>query len=382
MKGGDNTSLRFFMIILQGAAGLTRRKEAIFMAFFEKFDLQLFAEGGDGGSSGSGAAAPGGEGASEGQAKTGDNNAVDAEQQRINRLLAAGVPKEKIRTSKRTVEFVQDVAAPQNQPKEEPEAKPEETSNPKEKRLSWDEIMQDPEYNAEMQKTVKKRYKKEHEFREKLAPALELLGQHYGITADDMESFDIDAFTKAVTEDHQFYEDKAMELGMPVEQVMKLDKLERDEARRKKAEEKTVQQQMIEEHLQGLVQQGESLKQKFPGFDIRAELQNPTFARLTAPGSGLSVEDAYFAVHRRELMQAQKQQQVAAMQYTAQQTAQALSNSIQSGMRRPDESSPSQAASYSSYDYSVKNKNDREKLKAAIMAAKARGEKVYPPGIK
>lgn len=343
------------------------------MLIFERLDLQIFADGG--GDGGSGAAAPGGEGMA-----AGENNAVDAEQQRINDLLALGVPREKIRTNNRAKP--QDAAAKQIEspkPQAQPvEPKPAEENAPK--RLSWDEIMQDPEYNKEMQKTIQKRYKKEHEFRDKLTPAMELLGQHYGLDTSDMEKFDIDAFTKAVTEDNQFYEQKAVELGIPVESARKLDLLEREAARTKKAQERSIEEQRVEQHLQGLIQQGEQLKAKFPGFDLRAELQNPTFARLTAPNSGLSVEDAYFAVHRADIQAAQKQQQVAAMQYTAQQTAQALSNSIQAGQRRPEEASPSQAASYSSYDYSFKNRAERERLKAEIMSARARGEKVYPPG--
>ncbi len=351
------------------------------MLIFERLNLQLFAEGGgDGGSAG----ATAGLGGNEGQAP-GDNNAVDAEQQRINDLLALGVPREKIRTNKRA-NIPQAAAAVQNVPqkaaeKPKTDPKPTEEQATAQKRLTWEEIMQDPEYNKEMQKTIQKRYKKEHEFKEKLSPALELLGQHYGIDTADMDKFDIDAFAKAVTEDNQFYEQKAVELGIPVEQARRLEQLEREAARAKKEQEKTIQEQMIEQHLQGLIQQGEQLKAKFPNFDIRAELQNPTFARLTAPNSGLSVEDAYFAVHRADIQAAQKQQQVAAMQYTAQQTAQAISNSIQAGQRRPDEASPSQAASYSSYDYSFQNKADREKLKAQIMSAKARGEKIYPPGV-
>lgn len=345
------------------------------MLIFERLDLQLFADGG--GEGGPGAAAPAGEGTA-----AGENNAVDAEQQRINDLLALGVPREKIRTNNRALKTERAADAPQmNAPKAQNGPKPAEEPAAAPKRLTWDEIMQDPEYNKEMQKTIQKRYKKEHEFRDKLIPAMELLGQHYGIDTSDMDKFDLDAFTKAVTEDNQFYEQKAMELGIPVESARKLDQLQREAERTKKAQEKTVQEQMVEQHLQGLIQQGEQLKAQFPNFDIRAELQNPTFARLTAPGSGLSVEDAYYAVHRADIQAAQKQQQVAAMQFTAQQTAQALSNSIQAGQRRPDEASPSQAASYSSYDYSFANKADRERLKAQIMSARARGEKVYPPGV-
>ena len=351
------------------------------MLIFEKLDLQLFADGGGEGGSGMGTAAP--TGSSDGQAP-GENNAVDAEQQRINDLLALGVPRDKIRANKKLNKQVAPAVSNNPEPVLEQAAtkKPEPSEDTAPKRLTWDEIMQDPEYNKEMQKTIQKRYKKEHEFKDKLSPALELLGQHYGIDVSDMDKFDIDAFAKAVTEDNQFYEQKAVELGIPVESARRLEQLEREAARAKKEQEKTIQEQAVEQHLQGLIQQGEMLKKTFPDFDLRAELQNPTFARLTAPNSGLSVEDAYYAVHRAEIQQANKQQQVAAMQYTAQQTAQALSNSIQAGQRRPIEASPTQAASVPLYDYSLRNNRaERERIKAEIASAKARGAKVYPPGM-
>ena len=126
------------------------------------------------------------------------------------------------------------------------------------------------------------------------------------------------------------------------------------------------------QHIRGLEQQGEAMKATFPNFDLRKELQNPAFARMTSPNVGVSVEDAYYAVHRREI-------QAAAMQVTAQKTAQKISNSIQAGQRRPAEHGTSgQAASVTSFDYSKASKAEREALKQRIRAAAARGEKIYP----
>ena len=103
------------------------------------------------------------------------------------------------------------------------------------------------------------------------------------------------------------------------------------------------------------------------------ELQNPVFARMTAPGTGImSVEDAYRAVHRKEIEAAQSQ-------VIAQRTAEKISNSIQAGSRRPDENGTSgQSASVTTFDYSRASKEQREALKREIYAAKARGEKLYP----
>ena len=118
------------------------------------------------------------------------------------------------------------------------------------------------------------------------------------------------------------------------------------------------------------MQQAVKLKETYPGFDLQAELENPVFARLTAPGSLISLEDAYFAVHRKEI-------QTAAMQVAAQKTAQQISNSIQAGQRRPAENgSTSQAASISAP--ATMSRARRAEIKRRMNIAAANGEKLYP----
>ena len=119
-------------------------------------------------------------------------------------------------------------------------------------------------------------------------------------------------------------------------------------------------------------QQEQALKAVIPNFDLRTEMQNPTFARLTSPSVGLSVEDAFYAVHRRE-MQAQS------MQVAAQQTRQMISNAIVSGTNRPDETGTvSQAPSVSKFDYRNATPAQRKALKDEIRRAAAEGRKIYP----
>ena len=125
-------------------------------------------------------------------------------------------------------------------------------------------------------------------------------------------------------------------------------------------------------HIEGLRQEGEELKKTFPNFDLQNELQNPVFRRMTAPGSGLTVADAYYAVHRKEI-------QAAAAQVTAQQVAEKLSNSIQANSRRPTEAgTAAQAPTVTSFDYTKMSKDQRADLKRRIREAAARGEKLYP----
>ena len=332
------------------------------MLNIEKLNLQLFADGGaDGGADG----AAGG-------------NAVDAGQ---SRLLELGVPADKIRKRAKNnpVQLPKGAVAnaPQSQQQSsEQDAAATTTEEPKSeeapKRMTWDEIMADPEYNKEMQAVMKARIKSEKSAEKalsELAPALEVLARKHNL---DMENIDYAALSKAIHDDDAYYEDKALEMGVDLGTAKKIDQDERGTAREEKKKERTLEQQRIISHIKGLEEQGEAMKAVFPNFDLATELQNPAFARMTSPNVGVSVEDAYYAVHRKEI-------QTAAMQATAQKTAEHLSNAIQAGSRRPVENGTSgQAASVSKFDYRNASPEQRAALKQRIREAAARGEKVYP----
>lgn len=322
-------------------------------------NLQLFA--------GEGAGDGGAEGAASGE------SAVDPGQQR---LLELGVPKDKLRNRAYKLPTPPQKTAEAGQPQAQ-ETKPEQAAaaDPTEEqktevpaRLSWDEIMADPEYNKQMQAVVKARLKTAGAAEEALAqmaPALEVLARKHG---QDPANPDYEALAKAINDDDAYYEDKAVEMGVSTETAKRLDQQERDSARQLREQQRTLEQQKIQQHFMRLEQQGEELKKVFPGFDLRTEMKNPVFARLTSPNVGLSVEDAYHTVHRKEI-------QAAAMQVTAQKTALKISNAIASGSRRPDENGTSgQAPSVTTFDYRSMSPEQRNALKARIRS----GEKIYP----
>ena len=339
-----------------------------------KLNLQLF------GGEGAGAGASGATGEGGGQATTGDNATAAAEQ----RLRELGVPEAKIRKSASKVasrSLSQTAQRAEVAPKEETkvesaatEEKPTtEDTKDAPKRMSWDEIMKDPEYNKAMQAVVRSRLRSEKSAEEalgKMAPAIEVMARKYGL---DAKNVDYEALAKAINDDDAYYEEKALEMGTSVETAKRVDQMERDTERKKAMEQRTLQERAISQHFARLEQQGEALKKVFPNFDLRKELQNPAFARMTAPGKGLmSVEDAYRAVHRNEI-------EAAASQVIAQKTAEKISNAIASGSRRPDESgASSQAPSVSTFDYAKASREQREAFKADLRARMARGEKVYP----
>ena len=324
-------------------------------------NLQLFA--------GEGAGDGGGEGAATGE------SAVDPGQQR---LLELGVPADKIRKNrayKLNAPAQTPAAAGQGKAQEPQAEQAAAANNPTEEkktdapaRMSWEDIMKDPEYNKQMQAVVQSRLRSAKGAEEtlgKMAPAMELLARKHG---QDPANIDYDALAKAISDDDDYYEDKALEMGVSLETAKRIDQQERETARQQREEARTLEEQKFQNHIMKLEQQGEALKQVFPNFDLRNELRNPVFARMTSPNVGISVEDAYYAIHRNEI-------QKASMQVTAQKVKQKISNSIQAGSRRPNENGTSgQAPSVTTFDYARASREQREALKKRIRS----GEKIYP----
>lgn len=336
---------------------------------FKWLGLQLFAEGGDGGA---------------GTAATPGDNAPDAGETRLRELgvpesvLAKRAKRAKAAPAPRMEQPAprQETAQQQEQqPAEEQDAAAENTApaegdNAAPARMSWDEIMADPEYNKQMQSVIKARLKTAGQAEDtlsKLSPALELVARKYGLDGKDP-----DALAKAISEDDSLYTEKAEETGMSVAAVKQIEQLQRDNARLQAQNEKAAAQQAFMAHMEILQQQGEALKKTFPSFDLATEMQNPTFSRMTSPSGGVSVEDAYYAIHRKEIQQA-------AMQVAAQKTAEQMSNAIRSGQNRPVENgTQAQAPSVTAFDYAHASREQREALKRQIREAAARGQKIYP----
>lgn len=206
-----------------------------------------------------------------------------------------------------------------------------------EKRLSWEEILSDSEYRAcydkAVQAIVQKRFKSSKAAEEKLSalqPLLEAVAKYCGVQAETMDS---EAAAR-----------------------MLLEGLERQG----QDDEKIVQ------HLQSLIEQEAELREIVPGFELMQALCDPRFLRLTAPHAGLGLEDAYYALHRKEIGKA-----------AARQSLEALSRSIRSGGERPKELSDHKAGRSFAQNPGSMTKAEREALKKRIYDAAARREKIY-----
>jgi hypothetical protein len=109
----------------------------------------------------------------------------------------------------------------------------------------------------------------------------------------------------------------------------------------------------------------DELRRRVPDFDLMRELENDAFAELTRPGSKVSLEQAYFALHPElRLREAEA---------VARRTAEAVSAAVSAGAARPHENG-AQAASLGSVSHRDMSKGQRQELRRRIYAAGARGD--------
>lgn len=233
-------------------------------------------------------------------------------------------------------------------PAEEPETGGKEAAPPgaepadagqeeRQSRPTWEEILRDPEYksryDAAVQNIVKARLRGRADAEERLArlaPVLTALTEVYGMT----EETDTAALAETLRE------------SVP--------------RRRPGAEE-------IGQHLQALFAEAESLRATVPDFDLLRELEDPALLRMTAPGSGISLADAYYARHRAEREEA-----------AARRSLEAVSRSLQTRGARPRELRETTPGARFSQNPAAMTRQEREALKKRILEARAEGRSLRP----
>lgn len=309
-----------------------------------KFDLTLF----DGGA---GAGAGGGEGGTGADAGVSSEAAVPTNPNRRRKEN----PLANVRYGKQG----QQGSVPAEQAQETTEADPEsEWKAAKEKYKDY--------FNKDTSSIVQDRLKNSKQAEAtlaKLAPLLEQTAKKYG-----KEATDIDGLMAAYTDDDSLYEEEAAEAGMPVSAYKQLKQLQADKQAADEQAARTLQEQQVQQHIQGMIASFDrDVKSVFPGADLRTELQNPDFRRLTSPEVGISPKDAYWLVHRQEI-------EAMTVQTVARKTQQKLSQSVQSGMNRPAENGSRDVSPALDIrdDPSKWSKMDREEVKRRVR----NGEKI------
>lgn len=292
------------------------------------FDLQLFAEEGAAAGAATGGEITGGAAETETAAPEGISAGQElANGQQVSPQVAAAMN----RQMKRHPELRKVYGAPAQRPQQpmqqpvQAEAEPE-GNDPEAK---WEALKKGEFkelYSRDVQNTIRERFKNQEDLQARLdaqQPIIAAAMKHYG-ARDEAE------LLQRVHDDDSLYEDEAERAGMTVEGFRTFQQMEAENQRYKEQEQRNQEQEFLRQHLAKMVQQGEELKQTFPNFDFRAEMENPTFRRLTSPEVGISVRDAYFAVHHDELAPQM-------LAYGMQRAQQQMGQTLQAQAARPAE---------------------------------------------
>lgn len=146
-------------------------------------------------------------------------------------------------------------------------------------------------------------------------PIMDILMQRYNVADGDAK-----ALLKAIEEDNTYWAAAAEEAGMDVEQFKKMKRFERESAELQKMRKQQAADQQAQQQLANWMRQAEGLKEMYPGFDFRTEIQNRDFQGLLR--NGVSVQQAYELIHMEEIKQA-----------TAKSAAQTASQQMQANLK-------------------------------------------------
>lgn len=260
---------------------------------------------------------------------------------------------------------------PENQDVKEPVAEVHEPT-PEELRAKYDEFMSDDNnkkfYQDDIQKVINRRFRDSKADKELIDRQNEVLSRLY----DRYKVDDLDRLEAAIDNDTAIWEKAADEAGMTVEQYKSWNNLqrERDRAEREKqAAEGYIRnlelQRQREEQYSVWLEEANQLKQEYPEFDLRQELQNRDFAGLIGqknPQYSISMKQAYELIHPE-----------AVEKRIAERTAQQVTNNIKARGMRPSEGAVgSQGGITVKSDVTKLTKKDR----AEIAKRAARGERI------
>ena len=237
--------------------------------------------------------------------------------------------------------------------------------------MSFDDLIKsNPEYEKALGEhvanAISKRFKNQKDLQSRIdeaSPIIEMMAEKYGVRPDDKGAIDLAMLQQKILDDNSMYEQEAFDRGMDVEDLKHYKKVERENAYLRRKNEDYEKEAESRKEFEALMAQGEELKKVYPNFSLGEELSNPDFGRLIA--SKVPLRTAYEVVHKDEIL-------AGGMQYAVQQTAQKISNSIQSGHRPTENGLSGKAPASGKIDPSKLSKKEIDE----IMSRVAAGERI------
>ena len=194
---------------------------------------------------------------------------------------------------------------------------------------------------------------------------LEAIAEKYGTDATDLTAL-TDAIRNGVVKDDAYFEKIAMEKGISVRTAREMDKLETQNKRLTAQQQAAQQMQKAAAERARIAQiqarwdaEAEALQAKYPDFDREEVLANPEVEKMMR--AGCSMEAAYRAAYFDRLMA----RQTAA---TAQQTEQGVLNRVQLRASRPAENGTRPGGAVQTHlDVEHMSRKDREALERRVL---------------
>lgn len=188
----------------------------------------------------------------------------------------------------------------------QPEA-PAEDPKPVDKKKAFEELINGEYKDAfteRTQKIINTRFKEAKALeaqRDALKPVLDALGVKYGIDPADADL--PKKLQEAIDADDSYFEDEANRQGMTVQQLKEMRKTQRENAEFKQALEERQRQEARDNVFAEWMQQSETVKSIYPGFDFQQEVSGENAEKfLKLLQASVDVKTAYEVVHRDELM--------------------------------------------------------------------------------
>lgn len=220
-------------------------------------------------------------------------------------------------------------------------------------------------YGADVKAAIQDRFKNQSDAKaqlDELQPMVDILMKKAGAAS-------VQDLIKLVVDDDSNYAEEAEAAGMTIEKYKQFKALQDEHDRRQAEDQQNIEQAMWRDHFSRMAEQAEQMKQRWPDFNLEAEMQNEQFRKLTHPSVGLSVEDAYRTVHWKEI----EPQLVAYGMNRAQQQA---AQTIQAGKARPVEgamNSQTAPAAGVRQDFSKMTRPQRDEYRRKVLSGLVRG---------
>lgn len=217
-------------------------------------------------------------------------------------------------------------------------------------------------FAKDVQKIINRRFAQTKELEERLGqsqPILDMLMDRYGI-----QNGDAGALRRALETDDAYWAQAAAKEGMSVESYQRMKRLERNNRALLEERGQRREREVTDRWIQGWVDQAAAMRDQYPHFDLRAEMQNRQFMSMLR--SGVPVRHAYEVLHMDDI-------KAAVAKSAAAWTEKQVVNGIRAKGARPAENgTAAQSAFTVKDDVSKLTRKDRAEIARRV----ARGESI------